>query len=108
MKKDANTKMPRTASKAERRTQLIEATIRSIAKNGLSDTTTASVASEAGLSQGIINLHFDSKEKLLLATLERVVDEYRQLWESALEAAPPESGGAAGGTGRGGFPPLGL
>lgn len=78
----------RTASKAERRTQLIEATIRSIARNGLSDTTTASVAGEAGLSQGIINLHFESKDKLLLATLERVVDEYRQLWEAALEAAP--------------------
>lgn len=79
---------PRTASKAERRTQLIEATIRSIAANGLSETTMASVAGEAGLSQGIINLHFESKDKLLLATLERVVDEYRSLWEVALAAAP--------------------
>lgn len=80
----------RTASKAERRTQLIEATIRSIAANGLSDTTTSVVAREAGLSQGIINLHFDSKDGLLLATLERVVDEYRSLWEAALEAAPAD------------------
>lgn len=81
---------PRTASKAERRTQLIEATIRSIASHGLSDTTTATVAGEAGLSQGLINLHFDSKDKLLLATLERVVDEYRSLWEAALAAAPED------------------
>lgn len=79
---------PRTASKAERRTQLIDATISSIAKNGLSETTTAAVAREAGLSQGIINLHFESKDRLLLATLARVVDEYRHLWEAALEAAP--------------------
>ena len=78
---------PRTASKAERRTQLIEATIRSIAANGLSDTTSSLVAREAGLSQGIINLHFESKDKLLLATLARVVDEYRALWEAALEVA---------------------
>ena len=81
---------PRTASKAERRTQLIEATIRSIAANGLSDTTTSVVAREAGLSQGINNLHFESKDKLLLATLKRVVDEYRALWEAALEAAPDD------------------
>lgn len=81
---------PRTASKAERRTQLIEATIRSIAANGLSDTTTSVVAREAGLSQGIINLHFETKDKLLLATLARVVDEYGALWEAALEAAPDD------------------
>ena len=81
---------PRTASKAERRTQLIEATIRSIAANGLSDTTTSQVAREAGLSQGIINLHFESKERLLLATLSRVVDEYRAMWEAALAEAPDD------------------
>lgn len=89
-KTDAPGTAPRTASKAERRTQLIEATIRSIAANGLSDTTTSVVAKEAGLSQGIINLHFESKDKLLLATLARVVDEYRAIWEAALEAAPPD------------------
>jgi TetR/AcrR family transcriptional repressor of bet genes len=48
------------------------------------------VAGEAGLSQGLINLHFESKDKLLLATLSRVVDEYRALWEAALEAAPDD------------------
>ncbi len=87
---DKSKPAPRTASKAERRTQLIEATIRSIAANGLSDTTTAQVAREAGLSQGIINLHFESKDKLLLATLTRVVDEYRAMWEAALAGAPDD------------------
>jgi len=81
----------RTASKAVRRTQLIEATIRSIAMHGLSDTTMASVAGEAGLSQGIINLHFQSKEKLLLETLAQVVDEYKALWEQSMEQAGPGS-----------------
>lgn len=89
-KSDVKKATPRTASKAERRTQLIEATIRSIAARGLSDTTTAQVAREAGLSQGIISLHFEGKDGLLLATLERVVDEYRAVWEAALEAAPDE------------------
>lgn len=81
----------RTATKQERRQQLIEATIRSIARNGLSDTTMATVVAEAGLSQGIVNLHFQSKERLLLATLAYVVDEYRALWEAALDHAGPAS-----------------
>ena len=74
----------RTASKEQRQTQLIKATIRSIAKHGLSETTMATVAKEAGLSQGIINLHFKSKERLLEETLRYVVDEYRSAWYKAL------------------------
>ena len=74
----------RTASKEERQEQLIKATIRSIAKNGLSVTTMATVAKEAGLSQGIINLHFQSKDRLLEETLLYVVDEYRIAWRKAL------------------------
>jgi len=77
----------RTASKQERQTQLIKATIRSIAKHGLSVTTMATVAGEAGLSQGIINLHFKSKERLLEETLLYVVDEYRSAWHKALETS---------------------
>lgn len=76
---------PRTASKEARKTQLIKATIRSIAKHGLSVTTMSTVAKEAGLSQGIINLHFQSKERLLEETLRFVVDEYHAHWFKALE-----------------------
>jgi len=79
----------RTASKQERRVQLIRATIRSIAKRGLSDTTMATVTREAGLSIGIINLHFKSKENLLVETLRFVADEYTTVWEKALENSGP-------------------
>jgi len=75
----------RTASKQERQTQLIKATIRSIARHGLSMVTMAMVAKEAGLSQGIINLHFKSKDRLLEETLRYIVDEYRGSWQAALE-----------------------
>jgi TetR/AcrR family transcriptional repressor of bet genes len=77
----------RTEPKEKRQVQLIQATIRSIAKHGLSDTTIATVAREAGLSQGIINLHFQSKERLLLETLSYVVDEYKTRWEKAFARA---------------------
>lgn len=77
----------RTASKARRQEQLIRATIQSVAGRGLSDTTMATVSSEAGLSQGIINLHFQSKERLLVETLRYIADEYRQTWKKALDGA---------------------
>ena len=77
----------RTASKEERQHQLIRATIRSVAANGLSDTTMATVSREAGLSQGIINLHFQTKDRLLIETLRHIADEYRAVWEKALDKA---------------------
>ncbi len=74
----------RTASKEARQLQLIKATIRSIARHGLSTTTMATVSKEARLSQGIVNLHFKSKDRLLVETLRFVVDEYQSVWEKAL------------------------
>jgi len=77
----------RTAPKEERQQQLIQATIRSVARNGLSDTTMATVAREAGLSQGIINLHFQSKDRLLVETLKYLSEQYRETWENAVRQA---------------------
>ena len=59
-----------------RREQLINATMKCIARHGLSGLTMAQVTKEAGLSMGIANLHFESKEKLLLETLQHVTAEY--------------------------------
>ena len=63
-------------SRSERRLQLIDATIRCIAQHGLSATTMQLVTREAGLSLGIANLHFQSKENLLAETLRHVTREY--------------------------------
>src|SRR5690606_35571705 len=80
-------KRGRKASKETRRHQLIEATIDSLAKRGYSETTMADVADGAGLSRGIVNFHFESKEKLLVATLQYMADEYAAHWRSALQKA---------------------
>lgn len=77
----------RTAPPEARRAQLIKATIRSVAKRGLAETTIATVSSEAKLSQGIINLHFQSKDRLLIEALRHLADEYRNAWGRAIEAA---------------------
>jgi TetR/AcrR family transcriptional repressor of bet genes len=63
-------------SKEVRQEELIAATMRCIARVGLSATTLQMVTREAGLSLGIANLHFQSKENLLRATLESVMREY--------------------------------
>ena len=75
----------RTAPPEERREQLILATIRSVADRGLADTTIATVAQEAGLSQGIVNLHFRSKDGLLTETLRSLADEYRTACHQAAD-----------------------
>ena len=62
--------------KQERRQQLIEATIRCIARDGLGSTTMQMVTREAGLSLGIANLHFETKDNLLQETLRFVAEEY--------------------------------
>jgi TetR/AcrR family transcriptional repressor of bet genes len=77
----------RTAPPEARREQLIQATIRCVAHHGLADTTIATVAQEAGLSQGIINLHFQSKEGLLTETLRYLADEYMNACRGAAQAA---------------------
>ena len=80
-------KRGRKASKETRRQQLIEATIDSLARRGYSETTMADVADGAGLSRGIVNFHFESKEKLLVATLQYMADEYAAHWRTALQKA---------------------
>ncbi len=79
----------RKLSREERRLQLIDATIAVIAENGFARTTLGEVARRAGLSHGLANFHFESKDKLLAATLEHLSDEYRANWQAALAMAGP-------------------
>ena len=73
-------------SREARRLQLIESTIETLAKHGYSRTTLTAVAQAAGLSHGLVLFHFETKEKLLAETLTHLADEYRQNWETALQA----------------------
>ncbi|MCH7601050.1 MAG: Rieske 2Fe-2S domain-containing protein [Myxococcales bacterium] len=72
---------------ARRRRELIEATIESIGQNGLSGTTVAKVAELAGLSAGIVNFYFRTKDALLLATLEYVDSEFAHRQQEILNCA---------------------
>jgi len=80
-------KQPRTASKKVRRQQLIDATIESIAKHGLTGTTMTTVTCEAGLSLGLVNFHFSTKQNLFEETLRYLANEHNQFWKKSYEKA---------------------
>jgi TetR/AcrR family transcriptional regulator, transcriptional repressor of bet genes len=79
-------KTRRVMPKEVRRDQLIRATMKCISKSGLSGVTMAQVTQQAGLSLGIANLHFQSKEKLLVETLRYVTDEYNRGQSAILQS----------------------
>lgn len=77
----------RKASREFRRDQLIEATIAVVANRGLSQTTLSDVAKVAGVSHGLVNFHFETKERLLAETMSFLSNEHRETWQSALGGA---------------------
>jgi AcrR family transcriptional regulator len=80
----------RADNAARRRAQILDATIESIARHGLSATTLATVAEAAGLSQGVTVFYFKTKQALLAEALHWHYEEYRAVWRAALAAAPAD------------------
>ena len=72
----------RAEQKQQTRQRLLEATMEVIASEGLSGVTMAKVAEQAGLSRGIGNFHFQSKEQLLLETLRTIYHEFDESWRN--------------------------
>ncbi len=70
-----------------RRRQLLDAARRSIRAHGLAKTTLATVANQAGLSQGVAVFYFSSKVGLLTETLRDLYAGYETHWQTALDAA---------------------
>lgn len=85
----------RAQAREARHAQLIDATVRCLAEKGYSAMTVADVAAQAGLSVGLVNFHFQSKARLLEATLRHVTENYRRAWESAVAAAAHPAEGLA-------------
>lgn len=58
------------------RLALIEATLESIAEKGIAETSVSEIIARAGLSRGMIHLHFGGKDNLLQAAVAHSSDEY--------------------------------
>jgi len=83
--------MPRVNVKDKRRAQLIEANIASIAKRGFTETTIQHVSEGAGMSRGIVNFYFTSKEVMMQETLKFLIHEFAELWKPAVEKTADEA-----------------
>ena len=77
---------PATRAKQKQMTRvaLLEATIDIIADEGISGFTLAKVAERTGLSQGICNFHFRSKEQLMLDAFRMLYQEHGRAWRAAI------------------------
>lgn len=74
----------------EREHRILDAAARLIAHYGYDKTTVSDIARDAGVSKGAIYLHFDSKEALFEALLEREIWRYGENWLERFEADPDE------------------
>ena len=83
---------PRKQSREARRHQLIEATLETLAARGYARVTLHEVAQVAGLSHGLVNFHFASKERLLEETLSQLAEDYRETWARYVAAAGDDPG----------------
>ncbi|WP_372580562.1 TetR/AcrR family transcriptional regulator [Ruegeria hyattellae] len=66
----------------QNRKQLIQAAADAVHKFGIRGTTSARIQELSGLSRGMVNLHFGSKEKLLLAVAEELSARYAGQWKA--------------------------
>jgi TetR/AcrR family transcriptional repressor of bet genes len=73
-----------------RRRQVLDAAYRSIVAHGLARTTLATVAAEAGLSQGVAVFYFKSKNGLLTEALRDLYQAYENHWRAAFVRAGPD------------------
>ncbi|GAB3969170.1 TetR/AcrR family transcriptional regulator [Plantactinospora veratri] len=83
--------MPRVSDEhlAARRQQILDAARRCFLRNGFHATSMQDVISEAGLSVGAVYRYFGSKQELVTAIAESVLDGADQLFEKLASAEPP-------------------
>ena len=71
--------------RAETRSKLLDATIKSLVENGYAGTTTRSVAALAGVSPGAIGHYFPRRVDLIAGAMERLIDEGVAAWRDAAD-----------------------
>ncbi len=77
----------RLENKKNSNLKLISSTIKNLSKKGIHQLTMQDVSQGAGLSQGIVNFHFKSKELLLIETLKFISNEYLLSFQKSISKA---------------------
>ncbi|HLZ62885.1 MAG TPA: TetR/AcrR family transcriptional regulator [Ktedonosporobacter sp.] len=65
--------MSRPVMQDARRAEILEAAIRVLARDGLAETTTRKIATEANVNQAMLRYYFGSKDDLLFAVLQEMM-----------------------------------
>ncbi len=87
MAKDSTKPNLRQARASQNREALIEATLSSIAESGIAQTSVSMIVERAGLSRGMIQLHFGGKENLLVEAVRHAGETYYAHLNRFLDAA---------------------
>lgn len=74
---------------SDRRTEILEAAIRVLARDGLAQASTRKLAAEAGINQATLLYHVGSKDELLLAVLREMMRQTREIAVAAAEEDLP-------------------
>ncbi|MEM7377071.1 MAG: TetR family transcriptional regulator C-terminal domain-containing protein [Pseudomonadota bacterium] len=78
----------RALSKAHNRQTLLETTADLIAQGGVEAASVSAICARAGLSRGMVHLHFDNKDALLLEVVRDLNARYFAGIDAALQHAP--------------------
>lgn len=78
----------RVVAKARSRRALIDATLEIIAREGIAGASVSRIVEKSGLSRGMIHLHFETKEKLLVEAARSMADDYYRNLFQFIDAAP--------------------
>lgn len=66
--------MPRPSNTEARKRQIVEALMTVMATSGYAGATIPLIAKEAGLTSGLVHYHFDSKQSILIALVQHMVE----------------------------------
>ncbi len=80
----SNKSPSRSEQKQITRRKLLDATIDILADEGLAGVTLGKVAERTGLSRGICNFHFNTKDQLMLEAFRMLYLEHEQAWRNIL------------------------
>lgn len=76
--------MSRVNNATEQRATIIAATIRVLTRDGLGETTTRKIATEANVNQATLRYYFGGKDDLLFAVLQEMMQVTRNIVQSSL------------------------
>lgn len=84
--------MPKRVDHEERRTQIADALIRVVGRQGLHAVGMRDVAAEAGVSLRLVQYYFETKEKLLFYGVQHLTDRFTARVGTCLAAAGSDPG----------------